>query len=146
LDAEGVEALAEHASDPQDAALFRVAAFTGMRLGELRALRWADVDWVNRLVYIRRFYTWGAEGAPKSGRVRSVPLVDQAARALDALSQREHFTAEDDLVFVSPVGSHVDESALRRPFYKALDAAELPRMRSMTSATRSGRSPCRRSR
>jgi integrase len=31
---------ARAAETHQDAALFRVAAFTGLRLGELRALRW----------------------------------------------------------------------------------------------------------
>ena len=30
--------------DEQDAAIFLTAAFTGLRMGELRALRWADVD------------------------------------------------------------------------------------------------------
>ena len=129
LDAGGVKALSASATEPQDAALFTVAAFTGLRLGELRALQWRDVDWVNRLLHVRRSYTWGTEGAPKSGKVRSVPLVDQAARALDALSRREHFTDENDLVFVNPVGNHVEESALRRRFYKALDGAGLPRMR-----------------
>jgi integrase len=129
LTAEEVERLATHASNDQDAALFRVAAYTALRLGELRGLRWGDVDWTRRLIHVRHSYTWGAEGPPKSGKVRSVPLSDQAARALDGLSMREHFTEDGDLVFVSPVGSFMDESALRRRFYKALDAAELPRMR-----------------
>jgi integrase len=58
-----------------------------------------------------------------------VPLVDQAARALDQLSRRERFTGDDDLVFVNPVGEQFEESAMRRRFYDALDAAELPRIR-----------------
>lgn len=33
-------------------------------------------------------------------------------------------------MFINPVGGHVEESALRRRFSKALDAASLPRMRS----------------
>jgi hypothetical protein len=41
----------------------------------------------------RANFTAGAAGRPKSGKVRSVPLIDQAARALDRLSRREHFTA-----------------------------------------------------
>ncbi len=89
LDPAEVEALARAAESDQDAALFRVAAFTGLRLGELRALRWQDVDFAKRLVHVRRNFTHGAEGAPKSGRVRSVPLIDQAAKALDGLSRRD---------------------------------------------------------
>jgi integrase len=124
-----VHLLAANAVNEQDAALFEVAAFTGLRLGELRALRWGDVDWVRRLVHVRRSFTRGEEGPPKSGKVRSVPLVDQAARALDQLSRREHFTDEDDLVFVNVVGEAFEESAMRRRFYAALRGAELGHIR-----------------
>ena len=62
LDPAEVEALARAAESEQDAALFRVAAFTGLRLGELRALRWQDVDFAKRLVHVRRNFTHGAEG------------------------------------------------------------------------------------
>jgi integrase len=129
LDARQVELLASKAVDDQDAAIFRVAAFTGLRLGELRALRWGDIDWMRQVIRVRRSYTWGAEGAPKSGKVRSVPLSDQPARALEGLSRREHWTQDEDLVFVSATGDFIDESALRRRFYAALRAAKLPRMR-----------------
>lgn len=78
LAAPEVAALAENAANEQDAVLFKVAAFTGMRLGELRGLHWADVDWTRRLVHVRRSFTRGETGPPKSGKVRSVPLVDQA--------------------------------------------------------------------
>jgi integrase len=84
---------------------------------------------VRRLVHVRRSFTRGEEGPPKSGKVRSVPLVDQAARALDQLSRREHFTGEDDLVFVNVVGEAFEESAMRRRFYAALKGAELGHIR-----------------
>ena len=129
LAAAEVELLAANATNDQDAALFEVAAFTGLRLGELRGLRWADVDRDRRLVHVRRSYTRGEEGPPKSGKVRSVPLVDQAARALDTLSHRERFTEDDDRVFVNALGEPFEESAMRRRFYDALDAAELSRIR-----------------
>jgi integrase len=41
---EEVWALVRAAGSPQDAALFLTAAFTGLRMGELLALRWRDVD------------------------------------------------------------------------------------------------------
>jgi integrase len=129
LSASEVELLAAGAANEQDAALFEVAAFTGLRLGELRGLRWSDVDRGRRLVHVRRSYTRGEEGPPKSGKVRSVPLVDQAAQALDRLGKRERFTGEDDLVFVNDLGAPFEESAMRRRFYDALDAAGLPRIR-----------------
>jgi len=61
--------------------------------------------------------------------VRSVPLIDQAARALDGLSRREHFTDPDDLVFIGTGGEHFDDSALRRRFVKALHRSGLKRLR-----------------
>ena len=63
--------------DGQDAALIRVAAYTGLRPGELRAARWSDVDWLLRIVHVRRSYTGTVEGPPKSGKVRSICWPDQ---------------------------------------------------------------------
>jgi integrase len=113
----------------QDAALFVCAAYAGLRLGELRALRWRDADFELRMIHVRRAYAQSTEDAPKSGRVRAVPMVDQVARALDGLSRRERFTGPDELVFPSPDGDHVDDSALRRRYYKALDAAGIAHLR-----------------
>jgi integrase len=124
-----VAAVARAAESVQDGAAFTVAAFTGMRLGELIALRWRDVDVAKRLVQVRGSYTLGRQGPPKSGHVRSVPLIDQAMEPLDRLSRRELFTGSDDLVFAGVLGGHLDGSALRRRFYGALDRAGLGALR-----------------
>jgi integrase len=129
LEPHEVELLAEHAVTEQDGVLFTVAAFTGLRLGELRGLRWADIDWTRRVVFVRRSYTVDADGPTKSGKVRSVPLVDHVACALDQVSRRELWTSDEDRVFVNDVGEHIEDSALRRRFYRALEAAGLPHIR-----------------
>jgi integrase len=41
------------AHEDQDAAIYKVAAFTGLRQGELLALRWHDVDFVGGLLHVR---------------------------------------------------------------------------------------------
>ena len=105
LTPEEVFAVARCAASEQDAAMFTVAAFTGLRLGELRALRWRDIDFGKQTIIVRGSFTNGKAGPPKSGKIRSVPLIDQAARALDGLSKREMFTGPDDLVFCSPSAS-----------------------------------------
>lgn len=120
---------AYRAQDAQDAAIFVVASYAGLRLGELRALRWRDVDFSKRLIHVRRAYSLKEEGVPKSGKVRAVPMIDQVLRELDALSRRDHFTGDDDLVFVSPAGAHLEDSALRRRFYAALKQAKIRHLR-----------------
>jgi integrase len=115
--------------DQQDAAIFLTAAYAGLRLGELRSLRWRDLDFGKRLIHVRHSYVMRNEDAPKSGRVRSVPMIDQVAVALDQLSRRSGWTGEGDLVFVSPTGEHIEDSALRRRFYAALKAAGLKHIR-----------------
>jgi integrase len=78
-----VEAIAREA-EPMLSAAIIVAAYTGLRTGELRAWRWRDVDFASATVHVRRNRPAGGdEAAPKSGKVRSVPLMDDAARALD---------------------------------------------------------------
>jgi integrase len=108
-----VRAEAWSAQRRDDAALYatimRVAAHTGLRMGELRALRWRDIDWGNGVIHVRRNAPVSApaaeaEKAPKSGRVRSVPLTDVVSRELDGLSRRERFVGPDHFVFPSASG------------------------------------------
>jgi integrase len=116
-------------SDAQDAALVLTAAYAGLRLGELRALRWRDVDFERRIVHVRRAFTQANEDVPKSGRARAVPMVDQVARCLDALSRRDMFTSPNELVFPNPAGGFLEDSALRRRYYRALKAAGIAHLR-----------------
>ena len=45
-----------------------IAAYAGLRLGEIRALRWRDVDFAKRLIHIRRAYTQNTEDTPSPAR------------------------------------------------------------------------------
>ncbi len=56
-----VELLAANAESTQDAAIYKTAAFTGLRQGELLALRWEHVDFVGGLMHVRRNFTGGRE-------------------------------------------------------------------------------------
>jgi integrase len=110
-----------------DRTLFLLAAMTGLRLGELRALRWRDIDWTAQRIRVRRNYVRGAYGTPKSRRSsRSVPLADEPAGALERLFQRSRFQESDDLVFCEPdTGEPLRDRALIRRYRRALKAAGL---------------------
>jgi integrase len=126
---EEVMALVRAAASAQDAAIYLTAAFTGLRRGELLALRWRDVDFSNQVVRVRASYADGALTTPKSGKVRSVPMAPDVAEALAKLGQRASWTDDDDLVFVGQSGSYLDGRALRRRYDSALKRAGLRKLR-----------------
>src|SRR4051794_28122032 len=100
---------------------------TGLRQGELCALRWRDVDWTVAVVRVRRTYSRGVYGTPKSRRsVRAVPLADRAATELERHFQRSAFQGDDELVFAHPeTGNPYDASKMRKRFGDAVAAAGL---------------------
>jgi integrase len=110
--------------------IVRVAAYTGLRRGELLALRWRDVDFALSKIVVTRSVSADVEAAStKSRRTREVPLPDQAAGALHRLWQRGAFTTRDDYVFVNRLGRRLDGSALRRRVERARQAAGLRPLR-----------------
>ena len=115
--------------DRQDGELYRVAAYTGMRLGELLALRWEDVDLNMRRGIVHRAVSAGIEGPTKSWQARALPLADIAARALARLAERGDYTGRDDYVFCSRLGRRLDGSAVRRRYTAARAAAGLRPLR-----------------
>ncbi len=60
------------AASEQDAAIYLTAAMTGLRRGELVALRWRDVDFAGQAIRVRANYSFGEFVTPKSGKIRSV--------------------------------------------------------------------------
>jgi integrase len=85
---EEVWSLVRAAAPEQDVAIYLTAAFTGLRMGELRALCWRDVDFPGSTLRVRTSYYAGALTTPKSGKVRSVPLAPDVAAALAKLGAR----------------------------------------------------------
>jgi integrase len=123
------ETAARAAEDRQDADAFRVLFYTGIRLGELLALRWADVELGARTLLVRRNVSAGLEAEPKGRRHRVVPLSDPALGALARLGTREDFTGSDDYVICNRLGRRLDDSALRRRYHLACKQAGLRRVK-----------------
>jgi integrase len=111
--------------------LYLTAAMTGLRQGELLALRWTDVDWLAQKVRVRRNYVRGRFGTPKSKRSsRAVPLADRVARELELLFQASAYQDEQDLVFGHPhTGGPLDRSQVAKRFKAALKRAGVREVR-----------------
>jgi integrase len=124
-----VMALVRAAESEQDGAIYLTAAFTGLRRGELVALRWRDVDFSAQRIRVSGSFSGGRLTTPKSGKVRSVPLAPAVAAALAKLGQRDLWTGEDDLVFPGVIGNHLDASALSKRYREALKRADLRPLR-----------------
>lgn len=116
---EEVHALVRGAASEQDAAIFLTAAFTGLRRGELIALRWRDIDFERSAIRVSGSYATGKLTTPKSGHGRVVPMVPEVATTLAKLNQRGRSVGDDELVFPGEFGMFLDGSALRRRFVAA---------------------------
>jgi integrase len=111
--------------------LYLTAAMTGLRQGELLALRWMDIDWMAQRIRVRRNFVRGEFGTPKSKRSsRSVPLADVVGAELEALSKATAYRADEDLVFGHPhTGKPLDRSLLLKRFKRALKRAGVRQVR-----------------
>lgn len=122
--------------------LYALAASTGLRLGELLGLSWADIT--DGSLTVRRSLA-RAQGSgwtlaePKSARSRrTIPLPLAARQALEVQRTRQRFARNaagsawqdrDGLVFTDAVGRPLRPEAVSRTFGKARDGAGVPRVR-----------------
>jgi integrase len=114
--------------------LYLTAAMTGMRQGELLALRWGDVDWEAKRIRVRRSYVRGEFGTPKSRRSsRSVPLTDRLAAELQHHWGSSPNQRDVDLVFAHPASrkhdTPLDGSKVLKRFKRALVRAGVREVR-----------------
>jgi integrase len=100
--------------------LIVIALKTGMRQGELLALRWEDVDLVAGKLRITCSVSRGVITTPKSGKPREMPLSDAAVRALKA-----HRHLRGPLVFCDVEGQMLTKGACKWPLKRAYKRAGL---------------------
>lgn len=104
--------------------LFLTGFRTGMRLGEILALEWGDLDFTKRQVHVRRSFHRGQTTSPKSNLFRVVPMTTSL---VEALQQVRHL--KGDLVFCRPDGGHLNRDILKHPWKRVQLASGLPYIR-----------------
>ena len=104
-----------------------LAGYAGLRLGEIRGLTWADVDFGANAIYVRRsLLDDGTPKAPKTAAgVRTIPMLPALRRLLAAWKLRSPRTHPTNLVICTADGSHVLKGNLRRELELAKTKAKL---------------------
>jgi len=130
-----LEAVQSHG--PRYNSFFLCAVRTGMRLGELIALQWGDIDFHGRFIEVQRNCALGRIGTPKSGESRRVDMSLELTQSLRNLQTERQLEAtvsrweETPLwVFCNEAGNHLDPDNVRkRVFYAILKKAGIRHLR-----------------
>ncbi|NPV60149.1 MAG: site-specific integrase [Actinobacteria bacterium] len=115
------------ASEGRDRTLIAVALGTGLRQGEILALRWGDIDWFRDVIHVRRTWLNGEYHDPKMHFSRRDVVMSSWLRGELA----GHFDSEgrpgpDRLVFPSRTDTPLARANVnRRILNPALDRAKL---------------------
>ncbi len=123
-------------------ALYVLALSTGIRQGELLALRWQDIDLDGATLQVRATLRRTREGMtfgePKTSKSRrQVQLTPTAVTALRAHRARQleermrcPYWQDGELVFATEIGTPIEcGNMMRRSFLPLLERAGLPRIR-----------------
>lgn len=115
FDLNEINAILQQAEFKQARHLFQFAFFTGLRISELIALEWQDIDWINGLAYVQRAVVEREEKSTKTeAGERFVLLLPPALEALQA--QKEFTFMAGKRVFHNPKTHRpwVDDAQVRR--------------------------------
>jgi len=117
-------------------------AMTGMRHGEMLALRWDDIDFEERCLQVRRTvvyvggkYIVGEPKTKKSKREVMLPffVVEKLLQHKECQQEKRSHAGEQwqnsDLVFCNDNGNFISPDTNRDRFYRLLESAKLPRIR-----------------
>lgn len=123
-DADAAFRAAIQTRDPHYYPFFLAALRTGMRQGELFALRWSSVDLEARQITVREADYRGTVSSTKGNRVRSVAMTPELVAALRPLRG-----LPDALVFTRPDGRPLTGNVVKHPHSRATTAIGRPSVR-----------------
>jgi integrase len=109
---------------------------TGMRLGEVIALQWGDIDFNNRFIIVRRSRSKSHTSTPKNDKYRNVDMSRQLTECLSKLKikRKEEYLAKGEgvpeWIFISEIDTPLIEGHWReRVFKKILEKAKMRQIR-----------------
>jgi len=120
---------------PEYYPFFLCAFRTGLRLGELLALQWGDIDWNGRFIQVSRSYKLGKTTGTKTGKVRRADMSDQLIETLKGLLIRRKKDGlkmglgEPPEVIFQQHGRPMEQNYIRRQFKRILKKAGLREIR-----------------
>ena len=105
-----------------------VAVSTGLRIGEILALRWRRIDLLQNTIEVAETYSSGEFGPPKTrSSRRTIPISESLAEVFKRLRPRN--CEPELLVFATSKGTPLNPKNLyNRQLAPACDAIELPRV------------------
>jgi integrase len=109
--------------------MFVCAALTGVRLGELLALKWKHVDFEKRVLHIQQSLWEGAVQTPKTlASIRGIPIGDTLASALSDHMRVSQCIGPEDFIFCKPDGRPLHPDVVRKDvLYPVLDRLGIAR-------------------
>jgi integrase len=112
------------------ASVVSIAVLTGMRIGEILALRWKRVDLLGANLTVAENYSSGEFGCPKTKSSRRViPISSALRRVLEAMRACTNSTNSEDLVFQTAKGTPFnDKNLYNRELAPACDRIGQPRI------------------
>ena len=113
------------AAEPEWRAAIALPILTGLRLGEMLALRWSNLDLTSGLLHVTRQRRRGLEGPPKGRRNRTIPLLQSMTDHLKA--HRGTVGMRSEFVFSNPDGTPLTDGDCKWPLRRALAAAGIIR-------------------
>lgn len=121
-DDECARLLAHPVADAQCRLMVLVGLRTGLRRGELLALKWSSVDLDRRTITVQENFVEGHLLPPKNNRIRRVPIAPDLWRELAAVERRE------GLVFSNRYGRIIDENTAAKHLRALCDAQGVRRI------------------
>ena len=95
------------------------ALYTGLRICELTALAWDDVNLTEKVLTVKNSFSNGILGSTKSNKIRYIPLTDELTELFKGFQKDKGF------IFTNDQGGNLQPEACRRNLHHICEQANL---------------------